>query len=145
MKLDVLRSIGHNITDSMASGVSMLTLSYDTDPFGEAAASTSGYIHVDFLNGTVVGENPSAHFARTVLKFHDALSVLCWKHKISPLAFRRLEAKYVSRPLPKRFIVIVESEDGRCANHEYHPSGCRFKVVDELGRIRRKRSPVRSE
>ncbi len=52
MKFDELRSIGHNIADSLASGTGLLIGIYGTDIFGEASRSPERFITVDFLTGT---------------------------------------------------------------------------------------------
>ena len=41
MKFDELRSIGHNIADSLASGIGLLIGYYQMDIFGEARMPTS--------------------------------------------------------------------------------------------------------
>ena len=58
MKFNELKSIGHNIADSLASGIGLLTGDYDFDVFGEAAGSPEGFILVDLLTGTWAGATP---------------------------------------------------------------------------------------
>ena len=140
MKFDVLRSIGHNIADSLASGESMLTGQYGTDPFVEAKRSPNGFIYVNFLIGTSNSLSPS--FERGVALFGEVLPKLCQKHGTSPSVFRRLEAKYLSDVIPRRFFVVVEDQQGRSATDEYAGHGGRFRVLDPAGRIQRKRGPV---
>jgi hypothetical protein len=47
MKFGTLKSIGHNIAESLASGIGMMIGVYEMDVFGEAAAAPQGYIEVD--------------------------------------------------------------------------------------------------
>jgi hypothetical protein len=49
MKHAELRSIVHNVADSLASGIGLMIGVYNSDTFGEAARSPSGLITVDFL------------------------------------------------------------------------------------------------
>lgn len=53
MKFDELTSIGHNIADSLASGIGLLVGVYEMDVFGEARRSPEPCIVVDFVSGTV--------------------------------------------------------------------------------------------
>ena len=50
MRHDKLCAIGHNLADSLASGLCFVIGYWGTDVFGEAAAG-DGVIEVDFLNG----------------------------------------------------------------------------------------------
>jgi hypothetical protein len=43
MKFGELKSIGHNIADSLASGIGLMIGVYEMDIFGEAANSHEGY------------------------------------------------------------------------------------------------------
>jgi hypothetical protein len=47
MKFDELRSIAHNIADSLASGNGFLIGVYDMHLFGEASQSPEGFMTVD--------------------------------------------------------------------------------------------------
>ena len=140
MKFNVLRSIGHNIAYSLASGESMLIGNFQLRPFKEAGQSPNGFIHVNFLTGT--SSAGSLPFRRAIISFRKALPELCEKHGASLLVFRRLEAGYVFDAMPNRFFVTIEDQEGRSTTDEYAALGQRFRVLDPLGRIRRKRSPV---
>jgi hypothetical protein len=59
MKFDELRSVGHNVASSLASGCGILIGVYDMDVFGEVSRSGEGFIEVDFLTGTSEGVRPS--------------------------------------------------------------------------------------
>ena len=72
MKFDQLRSIGHNIADSLASGAGLMVGFYEMDVFGEAARSSEGFIEVDFLAGISSGGSASPYLARAVELYRDA-------------------------------------------------------------------------
>ena len=66
MKHDQLRSIAHNIADSLASGIGLLIGVYEMDIFGEASTSKQGFITVDFLNGTTAGGTASDSLMKAI-------------------------------------------------------------------------------
>lgn len=142
MKFDQLRSIGHNIADSLASGIGIPIGIYTTDMFAEARRQTGqDFIVVDFLAGTCTSGTPSASLARAIALYRDALADLCKKHRTSPSAFRKLTARYSIDALGRRFIVTVEDIYGHHADDEYIGiPGRRVRVVDRLGRVRRSKS-----
>lgn len=139
MKFDELRSIGHNIADSVASGIGLLIGYYQMDIFGEASRSPEGFIAVDFLAGMCSTGTPSQSLARAIALYKDALADLCVRHGTSIAAFRELSARYSADAYGARFVVTVEDQQGRRSTDEYVGiPGRRPKVLDHLGRIRRK-------
>jgi hypothetical protein len=69
MKFNELRSIGHNIADSLASGIGLLVGLvgvYEMDVFGEARRNPERCIVVDFLSGKVVEGRASRSLARAI-------------------------------------------------------------------------------
>jgi hypothetical protein len=52
MKLGELKSVGHNIADSFASGIGLLIGHYEMNVFAEAASEPEGFVVVDFLEGS---------------------------------------------------------------------------------------------
>jgi hypothetical protein len=74
MKFDELRSIAHNIADSLASGIGLLIGYYELDIFGEASRSPEGFIVVDFLTGTCRAGAPSESLARAIALNKNALA-----------------------------------------------------------------------
>jgi hypothetical protein len=141
MKFDDLRSIGHNIADSLASGIGLMIGVYEMNIFGEAARSREGFITVDFLNGAATAGKVSPHLARAIRLYRDALTNLCRRHGTSPTAFRELSAQFFPYPLQGgRFVVTVEDQRGRRAIDEYlGRPGKRIRAVDHLGRVRTNR------
>ena len=140
-RFNVLRSIGHDLAYSLASGISGLTEQYGLNPFEEARRNPNGAIQVDFLSGVSSG-SVSVPFSRAIASFRDALPSLCAKHETSALAFRQLKATYIADPIGGRFLVTVEDQAGRLSTDEYSRHGERFRTFDPRGRIRRKRGRV---
>ncbi|MHB9841539.1 hypothetical protein Q8F57_042780 [Paraburkholderia terrae] len=66
MKIGELKSLGHNIADSLASGIGLMIGAYDIDVFVEAAAGPEGFIIVNFLDGTAFGSPVSAKLQRAI-------------------------------------------------------------------------------
>lgn len=119
MKHGELRSIAHNIADSLASGIGLLIGAYELDVFGEAARSPDRALTVDFLAGTVSGGEVSAELARAVRLYRDALPGLCAKHRTTPAAFRELAARYQASATGNRFTVTIEDQRGRRSSTGY--------------------------
>jgi hypothetical protein len=140
MKFDELRSIAHNIADSLASGVGLPIGCHGTDVFGEARKSPEGFITVDFLTGTSSGGRPSQQLAGAITKYKGAFAALCKKHGTSASVFRELRVRYWRDRWGPRYLVSVSAVNGRCCNDEYagFPAK-RIKVLDQLGRVRTKR------
>ncbi|KGE00994.1 hypothetical protein [Rhizobium sp. YS-1r] len=140
MKFGKLKSIGHNIADSLASGIGLMIGVYETDVFGESAKSPEGYILVDFIAGTSSGAQPSASLARAIDLYAQALDDLCQRHGVRADAFRVLTARYSVDRHGCRFVVTVVDHNGRSSTDEYLGTpGRRVTVRDEFGRVRPKR------
>jgi hypothetical protein len=134
-----LRSIAHNVADSLASGTGLLIGEYDMDVYGEASHSPGGFLTVDFLAGRCEAGNPSPALAGAIARYGVSLAGLCDKHGASRSDFLRLSARYSSDPFGRRFSVTVEDRHGHRSVDEYVGSpGRRPKVLDALGRVRRK-------
>jgi hypothetical protein len=143
MKFNELRSIGHNIADSLASGMGLLVGVYEMDVFGEARRNPERCIVVDFLSGKVVEGRASHSLARTIALYGKALPALCGKHRASSAMFCELTVRYSVDVYGPRFVVTVEDDEGRRAVDEYVDiPGRRIRVLDHLGRVRRKRDRV---
>jgi hypothetical protein len=139
MKHADLRSIAHNIADSLGSGIGLMVGIYEMDVYGEAAASPDGQIVVDFLAGQIVEGTPSEHLKKAVGLHRDALPGLCAKHGASVSDFRELVVRYSAAT---HFDVTIEYSRGRRTTAEYAGIPAqRQTVVDSLKRVRPK--PVR--
>lgn len=120
MKLGELKSLGHNIADSLASGIGLMIGVYETNVFAEAAAEPEGFVVVDFLAGCTSGANVSASFKRAVCLYRNQLPGLCAKHGLEPTELSKLEARYGTDPVyGPHFAVTVESRDGKHSTDRY--------------------------
>jgi len=113
VKLADVRSIGHNIADSLACGNGFLVGLNGTDIFGEACRSPERCIIVDFVSGKVVSGRASRSLAGAIALYGDALADLCKKHGTSPTVFRELTVRYSVDAHGRRFVVTVEDHQGR--------------------------------
>ncbi len=142
MKHATLRSIGHNLADSLACGLSFIVGICETDIFGDAKRSRNGFVAVDFLNGTTIGERPSAKLAKCLRLYRESLPAFCEKHGVSVSAFKELSARFSTDGTPhsQRVLVTVEDSNGRRSTDEYVGLPLRhIKTVDSLGRVRTNR------
>jgi hypothetical protein len=141
MKIGVLRAIGHNVADSLGSGIGLLIGVYEMDVFREAEKSPRGVIGVDFLTGKAAKGKVSPALKRAIAKYRDVLPVLCAKHGASIDDFKTLTAHYLT--VNRRILVTVRDRIGRCVVDEYVGTPARhIKVVDQMGRVRTKRGRV---
>jgi hypothetical protein len=139
MKFKELEAIGHNIADSLGSGVGLPIGVYFTDVFGEACRLPDGVIVIDFLTGKPTSGIVSAGLAGAVAMYRDALAALCEKHGITPSAFSQLTVRYSMVNSRRAMLVTVEDHLGHRSTKEYEGwSGRRTKVLDSLGRVRPK-------
>jgi hypothetical protein len=139
MKHDKLRSIGHNLADSIASGCSFLAGIHDLNVFAEAAKTPERFITFDFINGTTSCEKPSKAVASAAKLSRTAFLALCAKHKVPETEFFELTTTFSGIRLQSSFIVTVEDRLGRRSVTEYMGlPGRRLLVLDKEGRIRPK-------
>jgi hypothetical protein len=137
MKHDDMRSIAHNVADSLAGGCSFLAGYYDTEIFREAASSPDGCITVDFLKGTVAKGFVSPVLAGAIAAFPEALLTLCAGHGGSSCDFQRLEATYWAGHV-RRVTICIEDKLGKRSTDEYAGVPlARVKTVDARGRARK--------
>ena len=138
MKHAVLTSIGHNIADSLASGIGMMIGVYEMDVFGEAARSDARFMEVDFLTGSTVGAKPSDTLVYAIRRYVEVLPSLCERQGALVSDFEKLVAHYDGRS-PRRhdFTVEVVDRSGRRSVDRYSGlPGSRPKTLDALGRVR---------
>ncbi|MBX3607778.1 MAG: hypothetical protein KF788_21065 [Piscinibacter sp.] len=120
MKLGKLKSVGHNIADSLASGIGLMIGVYTMDVFAEAAGEDEGFVVVDFLNGVATGRTVSDGFRKAVALYRDALPELCSKHAVDPADFKRLDVRYGTDPVyGPHFKVSVEAQSGQRSTDQY--------------------------
>ncbi|WP_027797646.1 hypothetical protein [Paraburkholderia acidipaludis] len=120
MKPGELRSLGHNIADSLASGIGLMIGMYDFDIFAEASASAQSFITVNFLDGTTFGGPVSVTLQRAIHLYRDALPTLCDKHCIAFSTIKTLTARYgTDQVYGRHFSVTVENIDGKKTADQY--------------------------
>ena len=139
MKFKQLEAIGHNIADSLGSGVGLPIGVYFTDVFGEASRLPEGFMMIDFLTAKATTGDVSAGLAGAVTMYGNALAALCEKHGTTPSAFSQLTVRYSMINSRRTMLVTVEDHLGHRSIKEYEGlSGRRTKVLDRLGRVRPK-------
>lgn len=100
MRHSDLKAVGHNIADSLASGVGFMIGLYQTDVFAEASAEAPGFVEVDFLCGTSTGSPVSPSFSGAVALYSKkALPALCEKHGVDLEQVKTLQARYSVHPV----------------------------------------------
>lgn len=120
MKFGELKSIAHNISASLASGLGFLIGHYQTDIFGDALAAPESFIEVDFLAGEVIGGSAPHNLAAAIKAYRLGLAELCEKHGVAPSAFRELTTRYETHvAYGPRFTVTVEDQSGRRSTDRY--------------------------
>lgn len=119
MKIGELTSFGHNVADSLASGICFMVGIYSVDVFGEAASS-QGHIIVDFMNGSTSGSPASSELRQVVQRYSELLPELAKKHGIDVSEIRILSARFGTDPIAgPHFLVTVETSDGRKSVDQY--------------------------
>lgn len=138
-KFAVLRSIGHNLADSLGSGVSLLVGAYEGyDIYAEAAAAPDGSVEIDFLAGRATNVSVSPVLAEVLARFVLELPEFCARHGARPDDFAGLAARFSGTPANPKVTVTVTNRAGRRASDHYVGSPARRpKTLDPLGRVRR--------
>lgn len=126
MKFGVLKSIAHNIADSLSSDIGLLIGYCATDIYGEAQRTANGVIVVDFLRGVAIEGEVSASLAEALTRYAEALRNLCSRQGGDVAAFKILAVRFdVDRVYGRRFTVTVEDCRGRRAVDAYSGMGGR--------------------
>lgn len=125
LKFGELKSVGHNISDSLASGIGLLIGYYEMDVFGEAKRSPEGFIEVNFLTGETSGAQPSAALKNAIAAYaKDGLDELCLRHGTTRKVFTTLTTKFgVDAVYGDHFTVTVADNHGRTSTNTFvgHP------------------------
>ena len=120
MKIGELTSFGHNVADSLASGICFMAGIFSVDIHGEAAASEEGHITVDFLTGAMSGGRTSKALGNAVERYSELLPDLSRRHNIDISEVRVLSARFGTDPVAgPHFLVTVETTDGRQSADQY--------------------------
>jgi hypothetical protein len=138
MKHDRLCAIGHNLADSMASGLAFVIGYHPMDVFGEAASSPGGVIEVDFLKGGIVRGEASENLKAAAARFAEVLPVFCQQNGAEAEDFVALSAAFEATALQRRVLLVITDRNGHSSTTEYAGRPLkRVRVLDSLGRIRR--------
>ena len=116
-----LRAVGHNIADSVASGIGLMIGVYGMDIFKEARSQAPGFIEVDFLEGTSSGV-PASESLQVAIALYTraALPDLCAKHSVDLSEVRSLRARFgVDSALGRTYVVTVEDARGKRSEAQY--------------------------
>ncbi|WP_256774249.1 MULTISPECIES: hypothetical protein [unclassified Stenotrophomonas] len=120
MKLGELTAFGHNVADSLASGMCFMIGLYTLDIFAEAAASREGEIVVNFLTGEAAGSPASAGIKHATGQFAQRLPELASQHGLDIGQIRVLSARFgTDKVAGRHFQVSVETADGRRSMDQY--------------------------
>lgn len=120
MKIGELTSFGHNIADSLASGICLMVGLYAIDIHGEASASPEGHILVDFMTGSWSGSPVSDDLAHAITRYSELLPELAGRHGLDIREIRTLSARFgTDKVVGRHFTVMVESSGGRRSTDQY--------------------------
>lgn len=120
MKIGELTSFGHNLADSLASGICFMAGLYSVDIHREASASPIGHIVVDFLTGATSGSPVSPDLDHAVKRFSELLPELARRHGLDPAEIAVLSARFgTDKVVGPHFSVTVETSDGRRSVDQY--------------------------
>jgi hypothetical protein len=143
MKHERLCEIAHNFADSLASGLGFVVGYCPTDVFGEAATSPGGVIEIDFLHGSIVKGRPSPGLKSAAVIFGQAFPDFCRKNGAEVTDFQSFLAAFDAKGGGTRTMLTVVDNNGRRSLTEYDGVPLkRLRVLDALGRVRRKTRQV---
>lgn len=120
VKIGELASFGHNLADSLASGICFMVGTYSVDIHAEAAASPEGHVVVDFLMGSTSGAPVSPGLAQAIRRYSEMLPQFARRHGLDASEIKALSARFGTDPVAGRhFVVTVETSDGRRSVDQY--------------------------
>ncbi len=139
MKHGKLRSIAHNLADSLAGYVGLITGVYDLDLYKDAARSPDGELVIDLLNNKIISGKPSPNHIEAVSRLRPEFNRLCETEKVSRSSFCNAIARFHANKVRYGFTIIVEDDNGKITETDYTgiPARRVFQL-DSLGRLRRK-------
>ena len=135
MKHDQLRSIAHNLADSLASNCFIIGYAY-IDIIAESTANADGEIVVDFLTGKIVGQaSPELH--EVMASFAKVIPDFCVRNGVDSSDISELTAKFSTDVMGLTTEVSVVDRKGRRTTDKYVGIPLkRPRVLDDLGRVR---------
>ncbi|MGA0615863.1 hypothetical protein [Paracoccus sp. KR1-242] len=138
MKHGQLRSVAHNLADSLASGVSLITGFCDLHVYEDAMRSEGGVLTIDLLNGQVITGTPSPDLAAAVLRIPEEFDRLSRGKCLSRGECRSALAHFHANQVMHGFTLVVEDSSGRVTETDFQGVPARrVSELDHLGRVRR--------
>ena len=120
MKFGNLKSLGHNIADSVACGMGFPVGIFIMNVFAEAESEAPGYIEIDFLSASTNGTPASSSLKNAIELYRQALPGLASKHGIEVKDIKTMSARFGTDPVyGPNFTVTVESQGGRSSTDRY--------------------------
>jgi hypothetical protein len=114
MRFGELKSVAHNLADSISSGIGLPIGLYAYDIFDEAKASPEGYIEIDFVTGAMKGAMPSNVLSEALLQYKRWLVELASKHGVAVSDFTELTIRFgVDVVYGPHFTVSIADQKGR--------------------------------
>jgi hypothetical protein len=124
MRFGTLRSIAHNLGDSLSTGLGLPIGLYGYDVFEEARNSPEGFIEIDFVNGAMLGAMPSEVLSDAVLQYKRWLAELAAKHGASVEDFTQLTLRFADAgAYGRHFVASVADRKGRSDCTVYDGTG----------------------
>jgi hypothetical protein len=120
VKFGNLKSLGHNIADSVACGMGFPVGVYVMNVFAEAESEEPGYIEIDFLSASTSGAPASSSLKRAIELYSQALPELAFKQGVDVKDIKTLSVRFGTDPVyGPNFTVTVESMGGRTSTDRY--------------------------
>jgi hypothetical protein len=120
VKFGNLKSLGHNIADSVACGMGFPVGIFIMNVFAEAESEAPGYIEIDFLSASTNGAPASSSLKKAIELYRQALPDLASKHGIEVKDIKTLSVRFGTDPVyGPNFTVTVESMGGRSSTDRY--------------------------
>jgi len=120
VKFGNLKSLGHNIADSVACGMGFPVGVFIMNVFAEAESEAPGYIEIDFLSASTSGTPVSSSLKRAIELYSQALPDLASKQGVEVKDIKILSARFGTHPVyGPNFSVTVESMGGRSSTDRY--------------------------
>jgi hypothetical protein len=124
MRFGTLRSIAHNLGDSISTGLGLPIGFYGYDIFDEARNSSQGFIEIDFINGVMQGAMPSPVLSDALLQYARWFQVLAAKHGATIDDFTQLTLRFADADAYGRhFVATIADQRGRSDSTVYDGMG----------------------
>lgn len=124
MRFGTLRSIAHNLGDSISTGLGLPIGLDGYDIFEEAKNSSEGFLEIDFIAGAICGAMPSTVLSDALLQYTRWLHELAAIHGATLDDFSRLTLRFAdSKPYGRHFVATIANQRGRSDGTVYDGAG----------------------